>query len=175
MLTIDNINGTGTPSSTSFGLFFGAFRLYTGPNINVEVFGGPDANSLAPIVTLSGANALFYSGVPGIFLDPTFSTYNVPGVASGAPAVLQIRPWVGNAPSYTNASLANQFWGPGTGPANTFTFINPTGGGGTPPGPPKSLDGMPGMHLFIPEPSTTALTILGAVAMVIFRRRNSHQ
>jgi hypothetical protein len=126
---------------------------------------------------LTGANALFYSGVPGVFLDPTFSTYNVPGVAPGQPAVLQVIAWRGSAPTYEAAAAIDRFcaWNGTTYvPANAFTFINPTGGGGTPPGPPKSLDGMPAMAIYlecVPEPSTAALAVLGMVTLLILRRR----
>jgi hypothetical protein len=174
-LTIDNLNGTGGRTATANGLFLNAAgAALTGGTINVTVLGGLDAGSLQPVASLTGANALFYSGVPGIFLDPTFGTYNVPGVANGANATLRILAWTGSAASYNAAAFTDQFY-PWSGSAevngNTFTFTQATGGGGVPPGPPKSLDGMPAMVLQVPEPSTMALAGLGAVAMLLFRRR----
>lgn len=174
-MTIDNLNGAGGRNATANGLFFnGNGTPRNSGTINVTVLGGPDAGSLQPVATLTGASALFYSGVPGVFLDPTFGTYNVPGVANGGTATLRVLAWTGSAASYGAATTFEQFY-PWSGSAevngNSFTFTQATGGGGTPPGPPKSLDGMPAMVLQVPEPSTMALAGLGAVAMMIFRRR----
>jgi hypothetical protein len=174
-ITIDNLNGTGGRTATNNGLFvLNTGAPYTGANINVQLLGGPVGGSLSAIATLSGANALIYSGVPGVYLDQTFATYNVPGVTAGSPASLQILAWTGSANSYANAAINNKFY-PWSGSAevagNTFTFTQATGGGGAPPGPPKSLDGMPAMVLQVPEPSAMALAGLGAAALMIFRRR----
>lgn len=174
-MTIDNLNGAGGRNATANGLFFNANgTAVSSGTINVVVTGGPDAGSLQPVASLTGAGALFYSGVPGVFLDPTFGTYNVTGVANGANATLRVLAWRGAAASYSAAAFTDQFY-PWSGSAevngNSFTFTQGTGGGGVPPGPPKSLDGMPAMVLQVPEPSTMALAGLGAVAMLIFRRR----
>jgi hypothetical protein len=174
-ITIDNLNGAGGRTATANGLFFNPDgTAVTSGTINVTVLGGPDAGSLAAVANLTGLNALFYSGVPGVFLDPQFGTYNVPGVANGATATLRVLAWRGAANAYSTAAVTDQFY-PWNGSAevsgSSFSFTQGTGGGGTPPGPPKSLDGMPAMVLQVPEPSTMALAGLGAAAMLIFRRR----
>lgn len=176
---IDNVNGRGGLTATNLGLFFGANGMpYTGPSINVEVFGGPNADSLSPIAILSGANALYNAGPytgPGTYADPTASIWYVPGLPASGVATLQVRAWVGPATSYTNATLPNQFWawdGFSFVSGENFTFLNGTGGdtGGVPK-LPQSLDGMPAM-LLVPEPSTIALALMGAAAMLIFQCRN---
>lgn len=174
-ITIDNLNGAGGRQATANGLFFdGTGAAMTSGAINVTILGGPDAGSLSPVANLTGLNALFYSGVPGVFLDPQFGTYNITGVANGGTATLRVLAWRGAAGAYSTAATTDQFY-PWSGAAevngSSFTFTQATGGGGTPPGPPKSLDGMPAMVLQVPEPSTMALAGLGAAAMLIFRRR----
>jgi hypothetical protein len=173
MLTIDNLDGTGDATATSLGLFFdGALAPYTGSTINVTVLGGPDAGSLTQILN----GSMIYSGTAGVYLDSTFGTYDVSGISAGAAAVLQVQAWVGSATDYGSALTTDQFWaynGTTLVPANTFTFDNPTGGGGTPQSPPKSMDGMPAMVLAVPEPATFALFGLGALGLLIFRRRKN--
>jgi hypothetical protein len=145
-LTADNLNGAGGRTATVNGLFINGAngQPISSGTINLVITGGPDAGSLQPVASLTGANALFYSGVPGVFLDPSFATYNVPGVANGATATLRVLAWTGSAASYGAAAVTEQFY-PWNGSAevngSTFTFTQGTGGGGVPPGPPKSLDG----------------------------------
>jgi hypothetical protein len=174
-ITLDNLNGAGGRTATANGLFFnGNGTAVTSGTINLTVLGGADAGSLQPVANLTGLNALFYSGVPGVFLDPQFGTYNVPGVANGGTATLRLLAWRGGAAAYSAAATTDQFYawsGSAEVTGSSFTFTQATGGGGTPPGPPKSLDGMPAMVLQVPEPSTMALAGLGAAAMLIFRRR----
>ena len=108
------------------------------------------------------------------YLDPTGNSYPVPGVPLGGTATLNVQAWRGSATSYASAGEYDRFWawnGFALAPASSFTFLNPTGGNGVPPALAKSLDGMPAMELIIPEPSTFALAGLGAVALLICRRR----
>lgn len=173
MLTLDNLSGAGTATATSAGLFFNLDgTAYTG-DLKLTVLGGASAGSLTPIASNL---TMLYSGTPGVYLDTTFATYNVAGVAAGAPAILQVQPWRGAATSFAAAAGADQFYawsGSAQVRADQFTFTNPTGGGGQPPGPPKSLDGMPAMQLAVPEPSSIALAGLGAAALLMYRRRKA--
>ena len=178
-ITIDNLNGAGGNTATDHGLFFdSAGAVYTGPNINIQVLGGLAAGSLSEIATLMGANALFYSTVPGVYLDPTFATYNVPNSTGAGTAVLQVLAWTGTASSFASAATDEQFWAwDGNAYVNptSFTFQNAMGGpqAGLPDAPPASLDGMPAMQLaLIPEPSIIALAGLGLASLLAFRRRN---
>ena len=174
-ISVDNLNGSGTSSSTSNGLFYGSSgAVYNGASINAVLLGGASAASLTPVASFTGAGALFGFG-GGVFADPMGLTYAVNGVALGGTATLQLQAWIGTANSYGQAGAPNQFraWnGSAYVAADTFTFTNPTGGAGVPPGLPKSLDGMPAMRLVtIPEPSTMALAGLGIASLLIFRRR----
>lgn len=175
-IALDNLNGTGGNTATSFGLFFDAAGAPYAGNVNVTLLGGANAGSMQPIATLLGANALLGIG-GGIALDPMGATYIVPGVALGSSAVISVLAWIGPAATYGAAADlpgANVFlpWnGSAYVDARGLAFNNPTGGGGDPPGPPKSLDGMPAMRLgIVPEPSSLALLGLGVLGL-LFRRK----
>lgn len=175
-ITADNLNGTGGPTATSFGLFFNNDgSVYTGSSINMTLLGGADAGSLAELITLTGANGPISFG-GGVYVDPTAGTYTINSVAPQADAVLQVLAWVGSAATYGAAAQADQFWaynGSTYVSADTFTFTNPTGGTGAPPKIPQSLDGMPAMMMVVPEPATIALAGLGLASLLAFRRRRN--
>jgi hypothetical protein len=171
IISINNMNGGGTLTSTNFGLFFDTGGGANKTPINVTILGGPDANSLAPIVTLAGPNALvavdFYGGR---YMDPSGLSYTVPGVAPGQPATLQILAWRGSASTFDSADIRQDVFWPFGGTSwiypTLFTFTNPTGGA-----TPASLDGMPGMWrlLDVPEPSASALVEVGIAVLVLVR------
>jgi hypothetical protein len=175
-LTIDNLNGTGGNHATSLGLFFNADgTVFTGAALNVEVFSGPNSGSLTPLVTLAAGNALFGLG-NGQYFDLAGGTYAANSVALGGTATIQLLAWTGSASSYAAALPTERFfaWNGSAfvDPSGLLTYTTATGGGGDPPGPPKSvMDGMPAMALVIPEPTTFALLGLGALGMMIFRRK----
>ncbi len=165
-VSVNNMNGTGTLGSTAFGLFWDVDSApYSATPINVTILGGPDANSLTPIVTLAGPNALVSAG-PGRYVDPSGGIYAIPGVASGQLATLQVLAWIGDAATFGAANPAEDVFYPFGGvsyvPPTLFTFTNPTGDS-----TPASLDGMPAMWriLDVPEPGTLGLFALGALLL----------
>jgi hypothetical protein len=174
-IAVDNeSSSSSSPSAATGGLFFIGNSLatavpYTGGTLgtlNISVFGGATAGSLTPVVTLSGANAMVYIGIPGQFADPNGGSYNLPGVPAQGSGFEQVEVWTGSALTYAAALTT-----PGDAYATSPVFATTTGGPGIPPAVPEDLAGMPAVILATPEPSTIALGGLGAAALMMFRRR----
>lgn len=156
-ITIDNLNGFGDTTATSFGLFFDwnwptwSHTPYSSSPINVSVYGGPTPTNMVLIATLAGTNALV-NYTPGVYYDPNRTSYIVPGVAPGSNAWLQVRAWRGSAASYEQSSASDRF-NPTSGlypkpsvpcnPPGPVPFQGSTGVGSYAP----SLDGMPALGI----------------------------
>jgi len=103
------------------------------------------------------------------FFVTEINPFTITGILPGQPATVRMRAWETAAGSY-EASIApgSQFL---RGESNDVTISQL---GGTPAGgapiPTPSLNGLQGFALAVPEPSTMALGVLGAAAL-LFRRR----
>lgn len=122
----------------------------------VEVLGGPVGGVMASLGT-------FHPSEPGYFDN---GVVLVPGATAGSPASFEVRAWTGAA-TYAAAAL--------TGTSGTFSSA--TGSWDDAATPPPVRQGpdlaMPTFTVapVIPEPSTIALGILGAAALLIRRRK----
>jgi len=148
--------------------------------VTIDVVGGTKAaagymaqlvldvgGSLTPV----GAAANFIgSGAPGYFSG---GVVTVSQVAPGASGTFQVFAWDSTAGSATSYAAALTAYNGGLthgGWSNPVTI--PTGGAGTPAGPPASLTGLqPWAVTIVPEPSTIALGILGVGALLLRRRK----
>lgn len=135
----------------------------SGDSAWAQLYAGPDAGSLAPI----GAAVNFLTGdFAGIIAAGTRA---IPTVAPGAAAIIDVRAWEAAGGASYEAALAGGFKvGANSLGGGTFSVL--TGGAGTPPSLPANLVGFQSFSL-VPEPSTTALGILGAVALLLRRRK----
>lgn len=142
--------GTGTPLAV---------------DVNAQLWGGiVGSGATTELKSITGAGAAGITVDLGRISDPSGSPIAVPGVALGGTAELRLLLWLGNSANYAGA----------TEKADSGVFTNPTGGDGSPPSLPKTLTGLPEMHItsaVIPEPSTLALAGLGVAALFAFRRR----
>jgi hypothetical protein len=93
-------------------------------------------------------------------VDPG-SPVTVPGIASGGSAPLRLRAWDSTFASY-DAAVA------GSGQFGQSDIANVALGGGLLP--PTNLVGLQGF-VMVPEPSTIALGVLGAAALLLRRRK----
>jgi hypothetical protein len=127
---------------------------------------GASSNSLVLIgpTVLNGAGGGISGGVRTTGID----------VFGGATALFQIRAWTGGYATYEEAyaaAFSNSSIMLGT---STF-FLNPTGNpNASPPTTPANLTGWTSPVIIgIPEPSTIALGIFGAGALLFIRLRKS--
>jgi len=96
--------------------------------------------------------------------DPTRT---LPGIAAGATAWIEVRVWDSTKGATYDAAKAA---GGRYGDSNIFSLT--TGGPTTPPSAPAALAGLQSFALVaIPEPSTIALGMLGAAALLLRRRK----
>ena len=133
-----------------------------GAGFMVELLAGTTATSLAAVGTpttfLSGGGAGYFNG----------GVITVPGIAAGTSGFFAVRAWNDSlGATYALASAA----GHGYGTSSPFQVT--TGGAGTPAGPPATLVGLTSFSLVaaVPEPSTIALGLLGAAALLLRRRK----
>ena len=164
-------NADMSPTALSGGLLWvddGTGPVLNNADINMQLLGGADAGSMSTIVTLllSDSSALGMNFGTGIWADPSGSSYAVPGVALNGTATLEILAWTGSFDTYAAAVAGGAMF------ADSGTFTNPTGGGGTPAVLPQTMKNMPAMVLTaVPEPGTLALVGLGIAGLLAVRRR----
>jgi hypothetical protein len=163
--------GTINPSNDGFTLGYNAPILNVdgtplqGAAYLAQIYAGPQGGALAPVgVALPFIDdAGGFAEFEGVFLgaDPV----QVAGVAGGATASLQVRAWIAADGATYDAALASSGI---VGTSNTFDLV--LGGGGNPPALPAAMVGLQSFSL-VPEPSAAALGLLGAVALMLRRRK----
>ncbi len=124
------------------------------------------------LITGSGASTVYTPLLPATtfrtssaaaahYVVPPSESVVVPGVPAGAQATLVMRAWIGGA-TYESSQFKGQ-----TAPVTITLGGTPPGGGA--PIPDALLVGLQGFS--IPEPSVMAVTILGAVVLLMRRRK----
>jgi hypothetical protein len=127
-----------------------------------QLYAGPDAGSLSavgtPVAFRIGAGAGYISG----------GTVTIASVAPGANAVIELRAW-----DATKGATYETAWAAAGGlyVGKSAAITIATGGAGTPPSLPANLVGLQSFAIAVPEPSTIALGLLGAAALLIRRRK----
>lgn len=154
-VTADGINA---PVTDGFGVKLDGIRY------QAQLLAGPNAASIVPIV--ASITPFRTGSVTGYFNGGSVA---VATVAPGAVATVQIRAWDTQAGATYDSAVASGY---GFGTSKVFTVT--TGGAGDPPGVPGNMLnlGTDGFSLAaVPEPSVVALGLLGAVGLLIRRRK----
>lgn len=129
-----------------------------------QLYAGPVGGALLPIgaiLPFRDGTGAGYINITGVDPARTITT-----VAPGAAADVQLRAWQSSAgATWEAAQAAGGKWG-----ASPTLTLASTGGAGSPPGLPVNLVGL-GTTVMVPEPSTIALGLLGAAALLIRRRK----
>jgi hypothetical protein len=126
----------------------------TPANAQLFLLSGGVYTALDPATTFRATPA----GAAQNYVIPPANPVVVPTVAGGSQATIVLRAWEGA--SYDTAAIR------GESAPITITL----GGGGSPPAVPANLVGLQGFNL-VPEPSTMALGLLGAAALLYRRRK----
>jgi hypothetical protein len=150
----------GTAAFTGAGL--------SSANYSVELLAGPASSTavsqLAPVGPI--VNSWYTGALAGLWHTGSIDT--VPTVAIGSPAAVAIAAWFnGGNPLLTlaQAQAAGDAWG-----VSSLAVTGNLGGGtGEPPSLPAGLESF-SLAVTTPEPSTIALGVIGASAL-LFRRK----
>lgn len=118
-------------------------------------------------LTMLSPTTTFRTSAAAAFFVNAVNDLVVPGVGPGANATLRMRAWEGA--SYEAAAAGNTLL---RGESNDITLALGGIPAGAPPIPTPGLSGLQGFQLVaIPEPSTIALGVLGAAALLLRRRK----
>lgn len=143
----------------------GGTAVPTGAAFTAELLAGATAGALTPV----SGTATF--AAPGVFLG---SQRVLTGLAPASYPFFQVRVWENKGGTLTSYAAAVAAGNAQYGQSTVFQLANTTAGlgnpGATPPIPAPALVGMTGFTL-VPEPSTYALLGLGALALLIRRRK----
>jgi hypothetical protein len=134
-----------------------------GPSVNGQLFllSGGNYTALTPATTFRDGSA---NPQAAFYVIQPATAVTVPGIAAGGQATIVLRAWEGA--SFDAARTGGGLWGE----SSPITISL----GGTPatgaPLPDAPLAGLQGFTL-VPEPSTMALGLLGAAALLYRRRK----
>jgi hypothetical protein len=151
---------TRVPGSIDAPISYGQRGAGSIPGAMAQLFLIPESGGvpipLAPATTFrtDSPNAMFYVNEPN-------ESVVVPGAVAGSTVAILVRAWVGS--SWETSSMYGE-----------SISIQVTLGGLTAEGtliPDAVLEGLEGFELIVPEPSTIALGVLGAAALLYRRRK----
>jgi hypothetical protein len=135
----------------------------TGSVAHAQLYAAPGQNASEASLQPVGPVLPFRGGINAGFLlaqDPI----TIPFASPGGPVTVQLRAWLGSAPSFEAA-------GPNTGKSPLVSLAATGNPLGQPPTLPVQLTGLQGFPLPFPEPGSVAIGALGAVALLFSRKK----
>jgi len=173
LMSLPVLADVGVVNLNNYDSNFPIMGIPSGQTAYVQLLGSAPGGTLAPVVsTTDGTSSVFPVtdvSAAGGFFDAGVGI--VPGLTGAGAAQYQLQAWVGAAGStYASATLKGQS-GIITGTANDWNNA------ASPPSPPSgAVLGLTANVTLsagtVPEPTTIALGILGAGALLLIRRRN---
>lgn len=150
----------------------GNSAVYTGAPLSgtgwfAELWAAPGANQPESSLTaMAGSRTTFRTGTAAGFITAPPADIAITGAAANTVATLQVRAWDAAYATYDAAVQAKAIYG-------WSALFNSSPLAGAPPAPSTSfIDGFQSFNVaVVPEPSTFALLGLGALGMLIFRRK----
>lgn len=159
--------GSGTPAGSAD---YAGRPLLAGSGYSAQLFAA--AGSVSDPASLQAATptTTFRTGAAAGFLAATTAT--LAGVPKDAPlATLQLRVWDNNGGALTDWAAAEAAWRAGTIAAGTSALFEVASIGGD-LNPAANLSTLRSFNIYyIPEPGTFALLGLGALGLLVFRRK----
>jgi hypothetical protein len=155
-LAITGNTASGTPVGTAVYTGGGL----TGTGFTAELWAGTSADSLAAV---PGSQKDFRTGGFAGAINNSGGVIAIPGVGEAGSAALQVRAW-------DNAGGTITSWDAASIRGESAVFMSLPLGGLAPPPNMVGLESF-NIHTAVPEPSTFALLGLGALGMMIFRRK----
>jgi hypothetical protein len=135
-----------------------------GTEYTAQLFGGPQGTAESALTPLT-PTTVFRTGTGAGYVVATANPVAVPGVPENGTATIQMRVWFNNGgavTTYADAVAGGFKYG-----KSNILSVGPLGGTLT---TPPALVGLANFSL-VPEPSTYALLGLGALALLIRRRK----
>jgi hypothetical protein len=133
-----------------------------GTGFTAQLWAGAEGTAEGSLAVVPGSNKDFRTGGFAGAINNSGGVIAIPGVGEGSKAALQLRVWDnagGTITSYDNAVIR--------GKSPVFTSL-PLGLLAAPP----NMVGLLSFNIYtVPEPSTFALLGLGALGMLVFRRK----
>jgi hypothetical protein len=161
--------GIGTPGAIDAPVFLAdGVTKATGPTYLAQLFAGPTAAALTP----AGVPVAFKSTPAALAGYIAGGTVNIPNIAPGGGASIQMVAW--NGTLFATPALADAAGQ--LGKSGIITLAATGNDAAIPPTTPVNLAGLTGFNIPggtppIPEPSTLALAFAGGIGLLAYRRR----
>jgi hypothetical protein len=168
MTAITGQSPIGIPPGTTD---YGGRPFLAGAGYYAELWAGPANSPEGSLAPVPGTLTTFRTGAFAGYFVPSPLAIPIPGVPPGSVATLQLRVWENLGGTVSDWATAEARWLNGllaAGKSPLFQSL-PLGGGIM---LPPNLVGLQSFNIYyIPEPGTLALLGLGALGLMIFRRK----